>query len=296
MINYKISKKKAKDLQEWALVQSGAKELLGSLKEVSKKVNIKSGLYVDYEIDNDELDGGIDWPDIGIATIYAVLDDGEKIHMGEIRAYNWETFWLSTQKFDEVDNAKNWFELIKGDYEKLVKLEEDKKEETSFKVTKEESEAIYKIVKEYEQNAPESDEDYYDNNYGEYESPIKNKIIKSILKKIKTTLPKEQTDKINKEFLREKYHSFNNEIDEKVYSTIEKAFNQLKTIEIRYFNMESAEFSKREIDVYYKSRKYVIGYCHLRKDIRKFRTSRIASAKLASDSYKIPESFDKNKY
>ena len=60
--------------------------------------------------------------------------------------------------------------------------------------------------------------------------------------------------------------------------------------------MESAEFSKRKLDVYYKSRKYVIGYCHLRKEIRKFRTHRITSAKLTNNIYKIPEDFDKNMY
>jgi len=70
----------------------------------------------------------------------------------------------------------------------------------------------------------------------------------------------------------------------------------LKTIEITYFNMESADFSKRKLDVYYKSRRYTIGYCHLRKDIRKFRTNRIASAKLTIDSYKIPSNFNKKDY
>src|SRR3989344_5019386 len=168
--------------------------------------------------------------------------------------------------------------------------------EESFELTKEEAEALYKIVKEYEKDAPESDKKYYDDYYDEYETPIKKKIIKSILEKINNLLPEEQRVEIDKDFLRKKYHTFNNEVDERVYSVIEKAFSQLKTIEITYFNMESANFSKRELDIYYKSRKYTIGYCHLRKDIRKFRTSRIASAKLTSDHYKIPGDFDKNKY
>ena len=168
--------------------------------------------------------------------------------------------------------------------------------EKQTELTKEELEVIYKIIKEYEQNAPESDEEYYNDYYDIYEEPIKNKIIKSILTKISSNLPKDQKEEIDKDFLRKKYHTFNNDVDEKVYSLIEKAFNQLKTVEITYFNMESAEFNKRKLDVYYKSRKYVIGYCHLRKDIRKFRTHRIASAKLTNDNYKIPEDFDKNRY
>ena len=168
--------------------------------------------------------------------------------------------------------------------------------EKALTLTKEEAQAIYKIIKEYQRNAPESDEEYYDDYYDEYKTPIKNRVIKSILKKISNSLPKEQREGIDKNFLRKKYHTFNNEINERVYSIIEKAFNQLKTIEMKYFNMESAEFSKRNLNIYYKSRKYVIGYCHLRKGIRKFRTHRIASAKLIRDSYKIPEDFNKNKY
>ena len=165
-----------------------------------------------------------------------------------------------------------------------------------FQLTKEETEALYTIIKEYEKDAPESDKEYYDDYYDEYKTPIKKRTIKSILNKITNLLPEEQKEEIDKDFLRQKYHTFNNEVNERVYSIIEKAFNQLKTIEIEYFNMESAKFSKRKLDVYHKSRKYVIGYCHLRKDIRKFRTHRIASAKLTRDSYKIPEGFDKNKY
>lgn len=171
----------------------------------------------------------------------------------------------------------------------------DEKEKTT-EFSKEESEALYKIIKEYEKDAPESDREYYDDYYDEYKAPIKKKTINSVLKKISANLPKDQKGEIDKDFLREKYHTFNNEINEKVYSGIEKAFSQLKTVEIKYFNMESAEFSKRKIDVYYKSRRYTLGYCHLKKGIRKFRTSRIASAKLTDETYQIPEDFDKNKY
>ncbi len=156
--------------------------------------------------------------------------------------------------------------------------------------------AIYKIVREHKENKPKTEEEIHFDYYDNYEELADNRTIKSILKKLNGSLPLKEKEEIDKDFLRKKYHTFNNEIDERVYSVIEKAFNQLKTIEIKYFNMESAEFSKRKLDTYYKSRKYVIGYCHLRKDVRKFRTSRISSAKLTNDNYKIPEDFDKNAY
>ena len=168
------------------------------------------------------------------------------------------------------------------------------KQEKQF--SNEESKAIYQLVKEYEENAPESDEEYYNDYYDSYEEPIEKKVIKSILKKLSKHIPKEAKEDIDKEFLRQKYHTFNNRIDQGVYSTLKKAFEQLKSVEIEYFNMESAEFRKRKINVYYTSAKYTIGYCQLRKAIRKFRTSRIKSAKLADSSYKIPKNFDKNKY
>ena len=166
----------------------------------------------------------------------------------------------------------------------------------SINFSKEEAEALYKIIKQYEKDAPESDKEDYDDYYDEYETPIKKKIIKYIIKKISVFLPEKQKVEIDKDFLRKKYHIFNNEIDERAYKTIEKAFSQLKTVEIKYFNMESAEFSKRKLDIYHKPSKYVIGYCHLRNDIRKFRASRIFSAKLTNETYQIPKDFDKDKY
>jgi len=162
--------------------------------------------------------------------------------------------------------------------------------------TSEELEALYQITKEHKENATESDEEYYNDHYNNYEEPIPKKVIISILKKLSKHLPKEAKEEIDKDFLRQKYHIFNNQIDQRVYSTLKKAFEQLKSVEIKYFNMESAEFRKRKIDVDYTFAKYTIGYCYLRKAIRKFRTSRIASAKLTDERYKIPKSFDKNKY
>lgn len=156
--------------------------------------------------------------------------------------------------------------------------------------------AIYKIVKYCEENAPESEEDIYNDYYDEYETPISRKVIESIIKKIAKHLPAKDVEEINKDFLRKKYHTFNNNVDENVYAALKKALSQLNSVEIEYFSTSSAEFNKRKVDVYYTSSKYTIGYCHLRKDMRKFRTSRIKSARLTNSKYKIPNGFDKNNY
>jgi hypothetical protein len=124
MSRWQISKGRAIDLQEWALEESGTKELLKSLPELPEKDIINPGLYVSYEIDESELDGGIDWPDVGVATVIAVLSNGDKEFIGEVRAYNWEAIWLSTMDFDEVDDPQEWWECVKDAYEQLKKGDE----------------------------------------------------------------------------------------------------------------------------------------------------------------------------
>jgi len=124
MSRWRISKGQAIDLQDWALEESGTKELLKNLPELPKNGVIKSGLYVSYEIDESELDGGIDWPDVGVATVIAVLKKGHKEFIGEVRAYNWETIWRSTINFDEVDSPQEWWRCVEDAYERLKKSDE----------------------------------------------------------------------------------------------------------------------------------------------------------------------------
>ena len=164
-----------------------------------------------------------------------------------------------------------------------------------IKFSNKELKEIYRILRAFDENliinpSEEWELDYYD------ERIAAKKNLKPILKKIEKILSKEEFEDTNKNILRRKYSTFSNGIDENVYRKIEKAFNDGKTIEIGYFDMGSADVKKREIDVYHRTRKYVIGYCHLRNAVRKFRTSRIVSAKLTDKSYRVPDDFDKNKY
>lgn len=119
MTRWKISRGKAIDLQDWALEESGTKEFLSELPELPKKGKIEPGLYVSYEIDLSELDGGTDWPDVGVAIIYAILENGNKEYLGEVRAYNFEAIWLSTNEYDEVDDAEEWWKCINDEYARL---------------------------------------------------------------------------------------------------------------------------------------------------------------------------------
>jgi len=160
-------------------------------------------------------------------------------------------------------------------------------------ISTDELKEIYQILKFYNEGLiidPFENWDIYDNCLVDKEDLV------TILEKIERLLPFEECEEIKKQILRRKYGTFNNDIDEYVYHKIEEAFNQRKTVEIGYFDMKSAEIKNRQIDVYHKTRKYVIAYCHLRKDMRKFRTSRIVTAELKEKTYKIPKDFDKNNF
>lgn len=125
MSRRKFTRGQAIDLQDWAIEESGAEEYLKTFPELPKSGNIKPGLYVSYEIDLTELDGVMDWPDIGIAYIYAILKNGKKEYIGEIRAYNFETLWLDTIDEEDIQSPKEWWENINEIYKRL-QINEDK--------------------------------------------------------------------------------------------------------------------------------------------------------------------------
>lgn len=153
--------------------------------------------------------------------------------------------------------------------------------------------AIYQIIKDYKNKRDENPEETF---YGDSNETVNKKIVKKLVIKLGQMIPKNDKEVVDKSFLRQQFHSFNHEYNGKVYSIMEQAFDKRKTIQIGYFNMERAVVKKREIDMYYKSIRYIIGYCHLRKAVRKFRTSRIVTAKMTNKDYVIPTNFNKNNY
>jgi len=162
-------------------------------------------------------------------------------------------------------------------------------------LTNEEMKKIYLIMKALEEGqlgypAEEWELDHFD------ERLIDRRGIGQILGKLRKSLPEKDVKEVDKKVLLRKYSVFGSEVDEDVYSELEKAFNNRNRVEIEYFSMEKAEGVGRKIDIYYKSRRYIIAFCHLRKAIRKFRTSRIMSAKLTKEKYTIPKDFDKKKF
>ena len=80
---------------------------------------------------------------------------------------------------------------------------------------------------------------------------------------------------------------------------IEEAIREKVVIEIHYLSLKG-EKTKRVIAPYaltFRKRAwYLIGYCHLRKDIRTFRLGRIQKVKMLSESFEIPADFSIRDY
>ena len=127
MSRYKLNMFDARNMQKWALEVSGAGKYLNTLPELPKTKKISPGIYIGYDIDENELeDDGLDYCTPEIASIWAVDSKGEKTQLGGIRVYHWETYWLELGEDCEVDTAENWFDLIKKEYETMLKSNGEK--------------------------------------------------------------------------------------------------------------------------------------------------------------------------
>lgn len=163
------------------------------------------------------------------------------------------------------------------------------------KFTEKELQKIYNVLKALDEGLitnPSQDWelDYYD------EALIDNKGVKPILRKIKKALPKESFEEVEKKVLMRRYDTFSNQIDDRVYRIVNKAFNDKLRLDMEYFSMSKERAIARKIDIYAKNSKYIVGFCHLRHAIRKFRLSRIVNTKLTNETYKIPFNFNKKDY
>ena len=115
-------------MRKWVLKLTGADKLLHTLPILPKKKKIAPGLYVSYEIDKSELgDDIIDYCTPEVVSIWAVDSKREYTYLGGIRVYHWETYWLEFGDDCEVDTVENWFDLIKKEYEKMLKSNGEKK-------------------------------------------------------------------------------------------------------------------------------------------------------------------------
>lgn len=90
--------------------------------------------------------------------------------------------------------------------------------------------AVYKILKEYDERTPKNDEDAHFSYYDEYEPIIDGKMLSVLLRKAGNMIQSKEKEDIEKDFLRRRYSFYNNEVDEKAYAVIEKAFETMKSL------------------------------------------------------------------
>ncbi|GAB4509699.1 MAG: hypothetical protein Tsb0020_26390 [Haliangiales bacterium] len=88
------------------------------------------------------------------------------------------------------------------------------------------------------------------------------------------------------------------------FANIEAAIRNRKRLTVRYRNASSGAAQERDIDpygmVYRRGVWYIVGYCHLRDDVRSFRFDRIEAleigAKPKSPDFERPDDFDLHAY
>jgi predicted DNA-binding transcriptional regulator YafY len=81
---------------------------------------------------------------------------------------------------------------------------------------------------------------------------------------------------------------------------ISRAIDKRRTAQMRYFSASRGNITRREVDPYYlrfaAGGLYLIGYCHLRKEVRMFAVERIRSITLTDHPYQMPLDFKVDEY
>jgi predicted DNA-binding transcriptional regulator YafY len=125
--------------------------------------------------------------------------------------------------------------------------------------------------------------------------------LKNVFKKIEDSLP----DKI----LAESHHDFcrfsflgasTTQVDPDVWQTVFSCLRSLNKLEMEYHSRSSKKPVTRCIDPYHGVRFdgdwYVVGFCHLRDDVRTFSLARIKNAKRLDERFNVPSDFDFKKH
>jgi predicted DNA-binding transcriptional regulator YafY len=87
---------------------------------------------------------------------------------------------------------------------------------------------------------------------------------------------------------------------EAVFKAVLEGCLKKKCLSFTYYSPATEEKSERTVDPYhlfnYMGTCHLIGYCHLRKEIRDFALSRVSAAKVLNKSFRLSPDFDFKKY
>ncbi|MBD3884617.1 YafY family transcriptional regulator [Phormidium tenue FACHB-886] len=121
--------------------------------------------------------------------------------------------------------------------------------------------------------------------------------VEGTLAKVLRVLPHELRDRVQavqKTLVVETVSSQSKAVAHGVVATLGLAIEQGRQVQLGY-QTHSGALSERIIDAYglvYRIYWYVVGYCHLRKDLRTFRLDRILTLELLDHTFPQPNAFD----
>ena len=127
--------------------------------------------------------------------------------------------------------------------------------------------------------------------------------LESLFQKIRTTIPPESIKflKTVQEtvFVSQKQHKQYSTFKEIIKSVNDAALRR-KTLEMIYFTMGRKKKTKRKVDPYrilfFNGTFYIIGFCHLRKDVRTFALDRIKLVHVTDENFVVPADFSLDSY
>ena len=131
-------------------------------------------------------------------------------------------------------------------------------------------------------------------------TPLEGKL-SSVFEKIRKSLPAEVS--IDSRFLDESLTYIPDAlapIKEEVFDSVFAGLKKKVTLSFEYKPLQKTTYMERKIDPYHiicqRGNWYVIGYCHLKKEIRIFTFSRMQNIQLTGDRFEVPEDFNAKDY
>jgi predicted DNA-binding transcriptional regulator YafY len=127
--------------------------------------------------------------------------------------------------------------------------------------------------------------------------------LESLFGKIKSTIPPEsaqflQTVQQTLHVSTRQYKEYGKFRD--IISRVSDAALKARTVEMSYFTMGRRKESKRRVDPYrilfFNGTFYIIGFCHLRGDIRTFALDRVKTLRVTEDTFTVPDDFSLEDY
>ena len=131
-------------------------------------------------------------------------------------------------------------------------------------------------------------------------TPLEGKL-KSVFEKIRNSLPSEVS--IDSRFLDENLTYIPDAlapIKEEVFDAVFSGVKKKTTLSFEYKPLQKTTFMERKIDPYHiicqRGNWYVIGFCHLKQEVRIFSFSRMQNVQLTKEHFEVPKDFNAKDY